>query len=543
MLFGRGIGVYYPHNNKFDLKIKPILSQMDILRTFSQINNNKYLVAGQHGVFHYFLKENKLISKTNDNVLHLSKYKNNLYILGLQNDGLKIIDENGNNTNLIPYWPFKSNTRNIFSTFYHNEIIWAGTGNGIVSFNPEKKIFKIYNPRVLPATKEYNTPGIQFIDSQHIAFVNTKGISLLDISKPYQKSKTQQIIFIDKLEYFDFNWRPSKTQVYNEFIQVDLPKGTKLFRFSVGVSDFAFPQFYEARYKIKNQNANWINIEPFQFVNLTLLNPGEYTVEIQLLNMKEGFKSKTVFLKIQIQEYFYQTLLFKLVIILIIVLLIFVFVRYRIINNKKLFISKQALKLSQIKSLNAQLNPHFIANILTLLQEKIINNNKNEAIKIIGEYGALMRKKFDYSKYDFISIAEEINFLKSYIEVSKTIFDETFQYQIIVDERINKHEIKIPIDFIQPFIENVFKHAWKLYSKEKKSLVIEFKMNQEKIIIDILDNGIGIKNNNAFKGGLDNIKKRIELYKEFYETEFNFEIYSLIIGTQVTITFNFNKKT
>jgi LytS/YehU family sensor histidine kinase len=90
---------------------------------------------------------------------------------------------------------------------------------------------------------------------------------------------------------------------------------------------------------------------------------------------------------------------------------------------------------------------------------------------------------------EFISISEEITTMSLYLDIEKARFDEDFEYEINTDN-ISDLDYKIPSMLLQPYIENAVKHGL-LHKNGMKKLAIVFSRNNDKIRIEIDDNGIG----------------------------------------------------
>ncbi len=146
------------------------------------------------------------------------------------------------------------------------------------------------------------------------------------------------------------------------------------------------------------------------------------------------------------------------------------------------------------KALRAQMNPHFIFNSLGAIQQMYVTGELDLANNYMGDFGSLMRKILDNSGKDLISVKEELEMLRLYLELEKSRNNELLDYSIDVDERIDRLGTKIPPMIIQPFVENAIWHGL-LPSKKKGKVVVRLNCtkNADMIICEIEDNGIGIQ--------------------------------------------------
>lgn len=123
-----------------------------------------------------------------------------------------------------------------------------------------------------------------------------------------------------------------------------------------------------------------------------------------------------------------------------------------IINNQKNNLLKQKLLVSQM-------NPHFIFNSLNAIQNYIFKQDSLKAGNYLTQFSELIRMILDYSRKDYISVESEVKLLTNYLELQKLRFESKFDFDIIVDEKIDRESIHIPPMLAQPFIENAIEHG------------------------------------------------------------------------------------
>ena len=142
-----------------------------------------------------------------------------------------------------------------------------------------------------------------------------------------------------------------------------------------------------------------------------------------------------------------------------------------------------------MNALQAQMNPHFIFNSLTSLQNLIIKDKKVESREYLGSFARLTRLALSHSTKNSVPLKEEIELLDHYIQLEKIRFDNNFTYEIRVS--LSNRDIIIAPMLIQPFVENAILHG--LARKSSLGhLIIEF-MDRDELSIKcvISDNGIG----------------------------------------------------
>lgn len=144
--------------------------------------------------------------------------------------------------------------------------------------------------------------------------------------------------------------------------------------------------------------------------------------------------------------------------------------------------------------LRSQMDPHFIFNALGNIQSMILQKDTVPAVSYLNKFAKLTRQVLEQSRKETISLEEEINTLKNYIELQQLRLNNGFDYRIECDEEIEK-DILIPPLLLQPFIENALEHGIKPMETTTRGLIeIYFKLDgkQQILICTIKDNGIGL---------------------------------------------------
>ena len=155
------------------------------------------------------------------------------------------------------------------------------------------------------------------------------------------------------------------------------------------------------------------------------------------------------------------------------------------------YINKFYNKQSDIKALQSQINPHFLYNTLDSIRGKALMHNQNE----IADMTEALARFFRYSisrKGNMVTLLDEIKNVDTYINIQKFRFGDKFD--IIKEfEEEDYNNILIPKLTLQPIIENAIHHGIEM--SEKKGIIsIRIDITDERVLIRISDNGIGIDN-------------------------------------------------
>ncbi|MBP9689046.1 MAG: histidine kinase, partial [Bacteroidia bacterium] len=249
----------------------------------------------------------------------------------------------------------------------------------------------------------------------------------------------------------------------------------------------------------KLNDADWENIDGGnRELNLLALSPNKYTIQIKA-ESTSGFESNIEKVSFEILPPIWERWWFYFLMIVFVGAIFYALYAYRIkqINrqNKLLadnFELEKNLQKSMLSSIKAQMNPHFIFNALNTIQSYIYLNDKQNASRFLAKFSSLTRKILEMSNADTISLDMELSSLQLYLELEKMRFEESFEFNIKVDENIQTAMIRLPSMILQPYIENAIKHGL-LHKDDDRKLNIHFSLNQTNLIVSIDDNGIGRK--------------------------------------------------
>ncbi len=164
---------------------------------------------------------------------------------------------------------------------------------------------------------------------------------------------------------------------------------------------------------------------------------------------------------------------------------------FLIVRQNKLRSAQSALQLEQ-KLLRTQMNPHFIFNSLTTIESFIYENQPKEAGRYLSDFARLMRLILENSMSEYIPLSKEIKTLEYYLVLQKLRLEDHLNYRIITDGIEDADGIEIPPMLTQPFIENAIEHGFRGISKEG-FIEVTFKLvDNDKLQVQITDNGKGI---------------------------------------------------
>ncbi len=229
----------------------------------------------------------------------------------------------------------------------------------------------------------------------------------------------------------------------------------------------------------------------------------------------------------------------RIVIGLMSLLLLLASVAYYFIY-KNVRAKRKANRLLTLKSLRTQMNPHFIFNALNSVNNFVSKSDERSANKFLTDFSKLMRLVLNHSQKDFIALDEELNLIDLYLKLEHQRFRDKFTYSYDRDPELSAIELNIPPMLIQPFIENAIWHGLR-YKEEMGELLVKIYKKDNAIHVLVKDNGIGRDKSMALKTmsqsayksqGMKNVNKRLDLFNELYNKQYQIAINDLHPGTE-----------
>ena len=315
------------------------------------------------------------------------------------------------------------------------------------------------------------------------------------------------------------------------------------------------PGLFQYRYRLSGVDKNWVYTS-LNSVTYPMLPPGEYIFEVDAMSKEGIWSQNSAETKFIIQPYYYQTALFKVAVLALVLFLILVSVllytkNIRIKTEEIAQVNKRIADL-ELLALRAQMNPHFMFNTLSSIQHFVSANNTEEALRYLSKFAKLMRVVLENSKRKEITINDEINALKLYLDLEKLRFKNKFDYSIEVGEGIDPSYDEMPSMLIQPYLENAILHG--INNKRESGFIkVNIDLVDTTIICTIEDDGVGRKKASEMQKnrskehksqGMNITKDRLAIINRVNQRGLNVEIEDASIGenngTRVKIYVPFN---
>jgi ligand-binding sensor domain-containing protein len=422
----------------------------------------------------------------------------------------------------------------------YNDQIFIATDKGFQLFNQDEGIMNTLT--ISDGLKSTKIRDFE-IDENYLWLLHQHGLQRIEVSKLL----SQKITYNSKIDNI-------QCRVNDEVYKNDVKRlkfDQNKIEFEVRAPSLERQEDITYWYRLVGLDTTW-NVNKYlqNSIGYLSLPAGEYEFEVVLKYKNKEQDRRSV--QFSIAKPIWQRWWFIVFILLVFSTITYWFYSVRLKRLKRK--SDQIIELNESKltAIQAQMNPHFIFNALNSIQEFIVLNEKKQATKYLGMFADLMRIYLRQGKTKTISVGEEIEALKLYLELEKMRFEESLTYEIIIEDKVIENTLSIPSLIIQPYVENAIKHGLLHKESDRKLTVgISYDSYHQSLLCVIEDNGVGrIKsreinqmrnpNHKSFASGAT--KRRLELLNTSGKRATGEQIEdlygenALAIGTKVTLT-------
>ncbi len=406
----------------------------------------------------------------------------------------------------------------IDAVYLHKNKLWLGTESGLANYDiHSKKIFSFGLNDNMPegGVTAYSFFYDSVADELYAGFHNA-----VVRFNPDQLSKNNlpSYFFIESIQIAGsfVLYHPS------ERLSLSYKNNNLVVNLSAVNFEDAHQQLFAYRL-IKEGGEEWTEIGKQRNIIFSNLAPGAYKLQVKVYVQNNSWQPQIREINILIEPPLWRRTWFMIICALLIISTIGIIFRTRIKNiRRNAQINTQIAEL-EMKGLHAQMNPHFVFNALNSIKEMVLVDEKKQASRYLSKFAQLVRTNLEQSQQTFVTLEQSVDHLKQYLEMEKIRFRD-FLYSIEIGESVETEAIKIPPMLLQPLVENAIWHGLRSL-KEEKRIVIRFLKDEEYLVCEIDDNGIGI--NKSLKArenyqhthssmGIANIRERLELLNEKY---------------------------
>jgi hypothetical protein len=430
----------------------------------------------------------------------------------------------------------------------YNDMLYAATSDGLFKYDLTSQTpFKYANSII------NNTKKITDLKAVENRLWFTDGVKLYTVNSDFENTLNNKTV-----DLYIKNIRLNGEEVVGDHLKAST---SSILRVDLWVNRFNSSDRYRYFYKLDNDK-EWQSLpDKTNSIVINGFESGKRTLFVQAEDIYTNEESaiKKVILEVEspyyIQWWFYVLLL--LCVSGIIVLIFSIIDNYKKHKwQRKLSLVQNEKKMAQLQleNLRSQMNPHFLFNALNSLQDHIISNEKKEASKFLVKFSRLVRMYLEHSQHSKITLKQEVDALTLYLFLENKRFNGQLKSCIEIDPSLNQLTTLVPSLFIQPYIENALLHGL-LHKEGLMELSVSFKLSEQLLTCEIIDNGIGRKeaamindqkNHKPFATRANS--SRVELINAQESSNMSVLITDLtndkdkILGTKVTITLKHETK-
>ena len=364
--------------------------------------------------------------------------------------------------------------------------IWASTNRGLSRYDPTTQIFRNYTVEDGLQSSEFNAHAYSKAADGKMLFGGINGFNVFHPDSVRDNPYIPPVV-ITGIRKFDqhIEWHggdaPLRFSYKDDFIG-----------FEFAALDYTNPRNNQYAYKLEGLHEHWIACGHDRVATFTNLSPGEYVFRVKGSNNDGVWNEAGTSLRFEVRPPFWQTWWFRTMAVAgcLAVMLLAIY-RWRERAKRKAALEQKFAEL-KLKALRSQMNPHFVFNTINSIQYFISSNEQKAAYNYLSKFSKLIRRILDNSDKATLTVSEELQALKLYLELEKLRFEGKFNYHIELDKNIDIHNIEIPTLLIQPFVENAIQHGLR-FKRTKGAIHIKLDLVDDAIHCLIEDNGIGIE--------------------------------------------------
>ncbi|GAB3942150.1 hypothetical protein GCM10028805_06320 [Spirosoma harenae] len=211
---------------------------------------------------------------------------------------------------------------------------------------------------------------------------------------------------------------------------------------------------------------------------------------------------------------------------------------------------EQKLADTEMTTLRAQMNPHFIFNCLNSIKLYTLQHNADKASDYLTKFARLIRLVLENSRSERVTLQNELEALQLYIELEAMRFKQKVQFLIQVSPEIDQQFVQIPPLLLQPYVENAIWHGL-MHKPEGGSVQVEVQQAGDHLLhVEITDDGVGRERAKVLKSksagmhksfGMQVTADRIRMINQLYNTHTQAQVFDLVapdgdpLGTKVVL--------
>ncbi len=538
LAFSSGLGYYYNGDFLFSATQQPELSIRAV--ALEKESDTSILMGAINGLWRissrttkYLGEEHPLLAHRITDIVILNEPK--VVVMGTKGAGLMIM-QGDSVFSITREQGLTSNS--ITSLYFNKNQLWVATNDGLNLLDANSLL---HEPQIMIFKTEHGLISNEITqlkgDDKNIYIATAKGLTVFNY--PHYIKTQPPAVFIENIE---IKHKPEKEVIYDR-----LKHNQNFLKFhftGIALRDAPNLQF---KYRLVGLSENWTST-PSQVAEFTLLPPGQYRFEVVAINSDGVASHAPAVCEFTILSPWWQKTWFRI----IAAILLLAGITSLFINRVRKVRAKSRLMNDILwyrqKALANQMDPHFVFNTLNSIQSYILTHDSSVSASYLSKFARLMRMILNSSEKQLISIYQEIESLRLYLELEAARLEERFEYSLVMDSSIEEMNYSIPPFIIQPFVENSIWHG--LVNLDRPGWVqIDFRKEKNQLLVTVQDNGIGRRQAqtntrrsiDSDSKGILLVADRLKVLSKLYNADMTFSITDLYseqgepMGTRVEI--------
>lgn len=490
---GPGLTLFDVRTNDFVMYLKdcfddPYNSRL-ITSLYRDSNNRLWVGTTQSGI-HYFNADSNHCKSYYDQinsgggyqsagVNHIVEDRNG--IIWVAAEGLYRYDETQDRFLQIDL-PEPYDKLHVYKLFPQDDELWMLTELGLMRYHTAKSWLTDFSMLVETRFRG-NLSAVHKIDNERFIIGGENGLAVIDPNILGFEHVFPRV-FLTYMEFSDGN----VVNGLSNYKEIRIGYEDNFFAVHFGTDAWQPNNTYQFYYKLENFDDKWVKLQQGQrTANFTNVPAGNYVFRLRTGDQFGNLSTQEAELKLIIDLPWYKTWWFIASVSLFTILVIIYFWR---LHLKDIRLSMQNVALSHTL-LRLQMNPHFIFNSLTAIQNYIYAHKPHEAGQFLSDFSKLIRLILDNSRHEYISLEKEIETMTLFVELQKLRFEQGFDFHYEVDPGIMPDITYVPPMLAQPFLENAIEHGL-MPRKTKGAISVRYTLKDKVIQFEIHDNGIGL---------------------------------------------------
>jgi two-component sensor histidine kinase len=274
------------------------------------------------------------------------------------------------------------------------------------------------------------------------------------------------------------------------------------------------PDHIMYRYRLVGVDDGWRPITRSETANYNGIGSGEYLFMVQAANAS-GLWSEPARYTFSIGPDWYERPLAQMLWVMLSIVIILVLAYYVLLMRSQKKELENMLIDQQLKTLRAQINPHFLQNSFEFLAQHIRVGDHEKSINIIHRIARYFRHILYKSDESIVTLEAELESIDEYLSLKKMILHNSFHCSIHIADEVDTIGVMVPCLVLQPLVENAVKYGLDSIS-HKGHIEIDVQQDEHYVHVSITDSGCRQRVNTPQKEGRQSkgialTQKRLEL--------------------------------